>query len=95
MSETDRKTRKQRAQNRYIRLVYLDADNTKAVQKKTRDGDWGDAHIIETDGSDDAVSCTCPDWKLRKPDGGCYHQHAYNDWTFDEIILASGRRIEL
>lgn len=83
--------RKKRAKERYLRLVYT-APTEKVVQKKKDDGSWGDAHALQTSGSD-ATDCSCPDSRIRGMK--CYHQHAWEDWTFEEVILHDGERVEL
>lgn len=82
--------RKQRARDRYVRLVYLDR-TTKAVQRRKSDG-WGDAHLLET-ANGDAVECSCPD--CQKSGNKCYHQQAWDMMSFDEIVFSDGDRVQL
>lgn len=83
--------REKRARERYLRLVYINETET-VVQKRISPGEWGDAHKLETDGSD-AVDCSCPDSQIRG--SKCYHQIAWEDWTFDKIVFHDGLEVEL
>lgn len=88
--------REKNARDRYIRLVYI-SETDKVVQKKVNDGtkiepEWGDAHKLETRGSE-ATDCTCPDSRFRN--AKCYHQIAWEDWTFDEVVFDDGTKVEL
>lgn len=85
MSQSE--TRSERAARKDVTMIQTDANDT--VIK----ADGGGAHMIETDGSD-AVSCSCPDWEHREPDGGCYHMIAYGEWEIDRVIVG-GSKVEL
>jgi hypothetical protein len=82
--------RKKRAEERYVRLVYLEP-TTKAVQRMKGDS-WGDAHLLKTsDGTAD--ECSCPD--CQKSGNKCYHMEAWDEWTFDEVMFHTGEQVQL
>lgn len=87
--------RKKRAEDRYLRLAYPDVD-TKVVQKRVNDDpdnpEWGDAHILKTENGD-AFECSCPD--CQKNGHKCYHQHAWDMMSFDEIVFTTGEVVQL
>lgn len=82
--------RKQRAHNRYLRLVYHAGSEVRYMVQK-HDSEWGNAHVIEVDGTD-AVDCSCPDRQERGKERGlpCYHMLAWENWTFDEVLFEDG-----
>lgn len=90
--DSNNETRKQRARNRYIRLVYTSNDPIQKVTQRRKDGEWQDAHMLRTSDGD-ADECSCPDCQMNG--NTCYHMEAWNEWEFDAIVFSDGQEVEL
>ncbi len=82
--------REQRARKRYLRLIVQNDSGANYMVQK-HNSEWGDAHVIDVDGTT-AVDCSCPDRQERGKERGlpCYHMLAWDSWTFDEVLFEDG-----
>lgn len=73
-----------RAQSQEMELTIIENDDMAI-----RSGGSDETHVLHTEGSE-AISCTCPDYENRNPDGGCKHMIAWENWFIDEVKFSDG-----
>lgn len=77
-------SRYNRARNQTIELTFVDGDRLAVKSDGSEE-----SHVLETDGIE-AVSCTCPDYEHREPEGGCKHMIAWEKWFIDVVRFSDG-----